>query len=66
MKSRKWWAKCNSLIIEGKKNEKHRKDQMLEKTNLMGIYRIYETNQAINLVRIKEETEVEPGNPWII
>lgn len=36
---------------------------MLEKTNLMGIYRIYGINQAINPLRIKEQTEVEPGGP---
>lgn len=53
--------KKKNLIIEVKKNQKHRKDQMLKKTNLTGIHRIYGINQAINPIGI-EEMEVEPGS----
>ena len=53
------------MIIEAKKNQKHRKDQMLEKTNLMGIHRLYGINQATNPVGT-EETEVEAGGSQLI
>lgn len=53
------------MITEAKKNQKHRKDQMLKKINLIGIYRIYGISQAINPVRIKEQTEVKPGGLYL-
>lgn len=49
----------------GKNNQKHRKDKMLKKTNLMGIHRLYGINQAKNPVGT-EETEVEAGASQLI